>query len=119
MAETGTPGSSQSQFSFESHTCSLSLCCHGDRFKQTCEEAFKKLRNHGSLFINLFSLMLSCEIPELTTPNDINYIRDALCLGMTEEMALDNFRKRMKEAISNAWSVSVNWYFHNVKRAGN
>lgn len=89
------------------------------RFKETCEEAFMMLRNHGSLFINLFSLMLSCEIPELTTPNDINYIRDALCLSMSDEMALENFRKRMKEAIGNAWSVSVNWYFHNVKRAGN
>jgi phosphatidylinositol kinase/protein kinase (PI-3 family) len=89
------------------------------RFKEICEDAFMKLRNHGSLFINLFSLMLSCEIPELTTPNDIYYIRDALCLSMSEEMALENFRKRMKEAIGNAWSVSVNWYFHNVKRAGN
>ena len=77
------------------------------------------LRNHGDLFINLFSLMLSCEIPELTTPNDIYYIRDALCLGMTREAALENFRKKMKESISNAWSVSLNWYFHNVARAGN
>jgi len=78
-----------------------------------------KLRNHGDLFINLFSLMLQCEIPELTTPNDINYIRDALCLGMDQESALENFRKKMQEAIKNAWSVSLNWYFHNVARAGN
>lgn len=77
------------------------------------------LRNHGSLFINLFSLMLSCEIPELTTPNDINYIRDALCLGMAREVALENFRKKVKDAINNAWSVSLNWYFHNVNRASN
>ena len=97
----------------------MDILYHNCRFKQICEDAFMKLRNHGSLFINLFSLMLSCEIPELTTPNDINYIRDALCLGMSDEVALENFRKRIKEAIGNAWSVSMNWYFHNVKRAGN
>ena len=78
-----------------------------------------KLRNHGDLFINLFSLMLSCEIPELTTHNDINYIRDALCLGMAPDLALENFRKKLQEAINNSWSVSLNWYFHNVHRAGN
>lgn len=95
----------------------MSLCVC--RFKKVCEDAFMLLRNHGSLFINLFSLMLSCEIPELTTPNDISYIRDALCLGMTQEAALDNFRKKVKESINNAWSVSLNWYFHNVNRTGN
>lgn len=89
------------------------------KFRKICEDAFLLLRNHGSLFINLFSLMLSCEIPELTTPNDISYIRDALCLGMTQEAALENFRKKVKESINNAWSVSLNWYFHNVNRTGN
>ena len=55
-----------------------------------------KLRDQGPLFINLFSMMLSCGIPELRTSDDINYIRDALCLGKTQEVALENFRKKLQ-----------------------
>ena len=45
--------------------------------------------------------------------------REALCLGETNDVALENFRKKFAEAIKNAWSVSLNWYIHNVARAGN
>lgn len=55
-----------------------------------------KLRDRGPLFINLFSMMLSCGIPELRTSDDINYIRDALCLGKTQDVALENFRKKLQ-----------------------
>ena len=88
-------------------------CC---RFKKTCEEAFLKLREKGSLFINLFTMMLSTGIPELKTTDDISYIRDALCLGERREVALEVFRKKIQEAMKNSWSVSLNWYFHNVTR---
>jgi hypothetical protein len=40
-------------------------------------------------------------------------------LGESRESALENFRKKLAEAQRNAWSVSLNWYFHNVARAGN
>ncbi len=45
------------------------------RFKLLCEDAFLKLREHGALFLNLFTMMLSCGIPELRTRADISYIR--------------------------------------------
>ena len=89
------------------------------RFKRLCEDAFLKLRDRGDLFINLFTMMLSCGIPELRTIDDISYIRDALCLGETKEVALDAFRRKLQEAIKNSWSVSLNWYFHNVVRTSN
>lgn len=110
-------------------------------FKNICEDAFLKMREHGPLFLNLFTMMLSCGIPELRTRDDISYIRlggksmhtsmciinfiflppprEALCLGETRESALENFRKKMSEALNSAWSVSLNWYFHNVARTGN
>ena len=45
--------------------------------------------------------------------------REALCLGENKEAALENFRKKLVEAIKNSWSVSLNWYLHNVARTGN
>lgn len=54
------------------------------------------LRNSGELFINLFTMMKSCGIPELRNADDIGYIRDALCLGTTKEVALENFRKKLQ-----------------------
>lgn len=47
------------------------------------------------------------------------FCRDALCLGESKEVALETFRKKLSEAVRNAWSVSLNWYIHNVARAGN
>ena len=44
-------------------------------FKKLCEEAFLKLRESGPLFLNLFTMMMSCGIPELQTRDDISYIR--------------------------------------------
>lgn len=33
------------------------------------------MRERGPLFLNLFTMMLSCGIPELRTRDDISYIR--------------------------------------------
>ena len=82
------------------------LCC---RFKRLCEDAFMKLRDRGPLFINLFSMMLSCGIPELRTSDDINYIRDALCLGKTQDVALENFRKKLQVSpcsLASCWCLT-------------
>ncbi|XP_065176663.1 phosphatidylinositol 4,5-bisphosphate 3-kinase catalytic subunit alpha isoform-like [Sycon ciliatum] len=87
-----------------------------DKFRRLCEEAFLLLRRKGSLLINLFAMMLSTGIPELRSLDDINYVRDALVLGSSDEEALASFRKKFNEAIKNSWSVSWNWYIHNVVR---
>lgn len=63
-------------------------------------------------------MMLCTGIPELRSTDDIRYISNALCLAKTEEQALENFRKKMREAVKHSWSVSVNWYFHNMVHAG-
>ena len=52
---------------------SITLFVHS--FKLLCEDAFLRLREHGALFLNLFTMMLSCGIPELRTKDDIYYIR--------------------------------------------
>ena len=88
-----------------------------DKFRKLCEEAFLLLRKKGSLLINLFAMMLSTGIPELRSLDDINYVRDALVLGASDEEALTSFRKKFSEAQKNSWSVSWNWYIHNVVRS--
>ena len=62
-------------------------------------------------------MMLSTGIPELRTIDDIQYIRNALCLGKSEEQALEDFKKKMQEALKHSFSVSMNWFIHNVARA--
>jgi CRP-like cAMP-binding protein len=51
-------------------------------------KAFNILRKHGNLLITLFTLMLNCGIPELSTPEDIYYLRDMLMLDATDEEVL-------------------------------
>nr|WEL12771.1 phosphatidylinositol-4,5-bisphosphate 3-kinase catalytic subunit alpha/beta/delta [Halisarca dujardinii] len=85
-------------------------------FKNLCERAFVILRRRGDLFINLFAMMLSTGIPELRSSDDVNYVREALCLGTTEAVAVDSFRAKFHEAVKNNTSVALNWYIHNLAK---
>lgn len=58
--------------------------------------------------------MLSTGIPELRHASDISYLRDALCVGMSEEMAAQEFRNLISESVRLGWSTQVNWYLHNL-----
>jgi hypothetical protein len=58
--------------------------------------------------------MLSTGIPELKSAEDIYYLRDALCLGMTEEMAADAFKNLIYESLRLGWSTQLNWWLHNL-----
>ena len=88
------------------------------RFKVLCENAFKILRRQGTLFINLFTMMMSTGIPELRSLDDIRYINNTLCLAKSEEDALEDFREKLREAVKHSWSVSVNWFFHSMAHSG-
>ncbi|XP_061618955.1 phosphatidylinositol 4,5-bisphosphate 3-kinase catalytic subunit alpha isoform isoform X5 [Phyllopteryx taeniolatus] len=54
-----------------------------DRFQEMCYKAYLAIRQHASLFINLFSLLLGCGMPELQSFDDIAYLRKTLALGNT------------------------------------
>lgn len=51
------------------------------RFQEMCYKAYLAIRQHASLFINLFSLLLGCGMPELQSFDDIAYLRKTLALG--------------------------------------
>lgn len=51
-----------------------------------CYKAYLAIRQHASLFINLFSLLLGCGMPELQSFDDIAYLRKTLALGKTDRL---------------------------------
>uniref|UniRef100_A0A8D2L4A8 phosphatidylinositol-4,5-bisphosphate 3-kinase n=1 Tax=Varanus komodoensis TaxID=61221 RepID=A0A8D2L4A8_VARKO len=86
------------------------------RFRQCCEEAYLILRRHGNLFITLFALMLTAGLPELTSVKDIQYLKDSLALGKSEEEALKQFKQKFDEALRESWTTKVNWMAHTVRK---
>uniref|UniRef100_A0A673AVH2 phosphatidylinositol-4,5-bisphosphate 3-kinase n=1 Tax=Sphaeramia orbicularis TaxID=375764 RepID=A0A673AVH2_9TELE len=85
-------------------------------FRQYCEEAYLILRKNGTLFITLFALMLTAGLPELTSVKDIQYLKDSLALGKTDDEALKQFRQKFDEALRESWTTKVNWMAHNVAK---
>ncbi|KAJ8256327.1 hypothetical protein COCON_G00184790 [Conger conger] len=71
-------------------------------FRQYCEDAYLILRKNGNLFITLFALMLTAGLPELTSVKDIQYLKDSLALGKTDDEALKQFRQKFDEALRRA-----------------
>lgn len=56
-----------------------------ERFRGYCERAYTIL---GLLCLHLFALMWAAGLPELSCSEDIQYLKDSLALGKTEEEAL-------------------------------
>uniref|UniRef100_A0A8C5ENU4 phosphatidylinositol-4,5-bisphosphate 3-kinase n=1 Tax=Gouania willdenowi TaxID=441366 RepID=A0A8C5ENU4_GOUWI len=85
-------------------------------FRQNCEDAYLILRKNGNLFITLFALMLTAGLPELTSVKDIQYLKDSLALGKSDDEALKQFRQKFDEALRESWTTKVNWMAHNVAK---
>ncbi|XP_072428909.1 phosphatidylinositol 4,5-bisphosphate 3-kinase catalytic subunit beta isoform isoform X1 [Chiloscyllium punctatum] len=86
------------------------------RFRQYCEEAYLILRKNGNLFITLFALMLTAGLPELSSIKDIQYLKDSLALGKSDDEALKHFRQKFDEALRESWTTKVNWMAHIVAK---
>ncbi|XP_012577520.1 PREDICTED: phosphatidylinositol 4,5-bisphosphate 3-kinase catalytic subunit delta isoform [Condylura cristata] len=87
-----------------------------ERFRSYCERAYTILRRHGLLFLHLFALMRAAGLPELSCSKDIQYLKDSLALGKTEDEALKHFRVKFNEALRESWKTKVNWLAHNVSK---
>ena len=84
------------------------------KFVTYCVRAYLILRRNSHMFINLFAMMLSTGIPELKSAEDISYLRDALCLGKSEEEAAQEFTGLIFESLKLGWSTQLNWWLHNL-----
>ncbi|XP_032088182.1 phosphatidylinositol 4,5-bisphosphate 3-kinase catalytic subunit delta isoform isoform X2 [Thamnophis elegans] len=87
-----------------------------ERFRDYCERAYMILRGHGLLFLHLFSLMKAAGLPELSCSKDIQYLKDSLALGKTDEEARKQFQLKFNEALRESWKTKVNWLAHNVSK---
>lgn len=85
-----------------------------NRFVQLCVDAYLIIRRYSHLFVTLFSLMISTGIPELRSIDDLDYLREALCLGQSEEEAGQTFRNLIHESLRLGWSTQLNWWLHNL-----
>ncbi|XP_057683450.1 phosphatidylinositol 4,5-bisphosphate 3-kinase catalytic subunit delta isoform isoform X2 [Corythoichthys intestinalis] len=87
-----------------------------ERFREYCERAYKILCRNGTLFVNLFAMMKAAGLPELSSFKDIQYLKDSLALGKSEEEALKNFKVKFNEALRESWKTKVNWMMHSLAK---
>uniref|UniRef100_A0A3B5L8I9 phosphatidylinositol-4,5-bisphosphate 3-kinase n=1 Tax=Xiphophorus couchianus TaxID=32473 RepID=A0A3B5L8I9_9TELE len=87
-----------------------------ERFREYCERAYKILCRNGTLFVNLFAMMKAAGLPELSSSKDIQYLKDSLALGKSEDEALKNFKVKFNEALRESWKTKVNWMMHSLAK---
>ncbi|NWX83968.1 PK3CG kinase, partial [Nothoprocta pentlandii] len=87
---------------------------HFHKFQDVCVKAYLALRHHTNLLIILFSMMLMTGMPQLTSKEDIEYIRDALTVGKSEEDAKKHFLDQIEVCRDKGWTVQFNWFLHLV-----
>jgi len=71
-----------------------------DEFVHLSCNAYNVLRKHANTFINLFTMMLSTGIPELRSDSDIEYLRKAFTLDLTNSQAAEHFTKLIEESLT-------------------
>lgn len=81
------------------------------KFETFCTTSYNYLRKHSSTFISLFGLMLFAGIPQLSSPNDLEYLRKSLAIGLTDEEASKHFSKLIDESLK-AKSTQINFAIH-------
>lgn len=83
-------------------------------FEQDAGTVFNILRHNAKLLITLLMLMVGTGIPELSKPEDIQYMKDKLFLEMTDDEAAAEFKKLTKQSMDST-KTKLNNFFHNLK----
>jgi len=81
------------------------------RFVDTCKQAYNILRNHSHMFINLFAMMLGTGLPELQTAEDIQYLRKAFNMDMSDREAGEEMERLINESLT-CWTTRFNNAIH-------
>jgi len=71
-----------------------------ERFTKLCCSAYNILRKHSNLFINLFSMMLSTGISQLSKLEDLHHLRKVFMEGATEEEASKYFTDLIQQSLN-------------------
>ncbi|XP_034019461.1 phosphatidylinositol 4,5-bisphosphate 3-kinase catalytic subunit gamma isoform [Thalassophryne amazonica] len=87
---------------------------HFQKFQDVCVKAYLALRHHTNLLIILFSMMLMTGMPQLTSKEDIEYIREALTVGRSDDEAQRHLLDQIEICREKGWMVQINWFVHLV-----
>ena len=85
-------------------------------FKYLCEKSYMTIRRYSHLIINLFALMLSSDMPELQSIEDILYLRKTLAIDETDDRALEYFRNQFNEAYKLSFTTKIDWMCHALNK---
>lgn len=83
-------------------------------FEQLCMDAYNVVRKHANHLIMLFSLMISCGIPELQSHEDIMWLREKLLLDHTDQQAALHMRDQIKISMAST-KTKFNTFCHIIK----
>jgi phosphatidylinositol-4-phosphate 3-kinase len=83
------------------------------KFTDLCCVAFNELRKHSHLFLTSLSLLLSSGIPELSSVDDIMYVRNNLLPNSTDEEATHYFTKNIEASLGTI-ATQINFFIHNL-----
>ena len=83
-------------------------------FLSLAKRAYAILRRHSDLIVTLFSLMVSCGIPELSTVDDIQWVVEKLQLQLAEDVAEAELEALIMRVMATR-AIQVNDAFHMLR----
>ncbi|XP_007515908.2 phosphatidylinositol 4-phosphate 3-kinase C2 domain-containing subunit alpha [Erinaceus europaeus] len=82
-------------------------------FVDLCCQAYNLIRKQANLFLNLLSLMIPSGLPELTSTQDLKYVRDALQPQTTDAEATIFFTRLIESSLGSI-ATKFNFFIHNL-----
>lgn len=76
-------------------------------YVRRCKAAFNTLRQNANLFLCLFQMMLATGIPELQKEEDIEYLRLALSLELSDDEASKLIEAKIYESLACKTSLAM------------
>lgn len=82
---------------------------HYLQFKQHCFTAYTTLRKSANLILNLFSLMVDANIPDIRVEPDkaVHKVKERFHLEMTEEEAIRHFEQLINDSVNAIFGVVI------------
>ena len=74
------------------------------------------IRSYAQLIVNLFTLMLASDMPELQSIEDIMFLRKTLAIDESDAAALEFFRAQFAEAYRLSYTTRFDWMCHALNK---
>ena len=88
-------------------------CKNFKKFVEYTTTAYNILRHNTNIFFSLFMLMLSTGIPELSTLEDLDYLKESFFIGFSDEEASKYMEGLVFESLKTK-TTQLNNFFHII-----